>query len=100
MEVDDDWTEVVSNFSRARVVWKRMTRILSSEGTGPWLSRFLFKAVVQTVLLFGVETWVINPHIGRILVGFQGQVARRLNGRLPWLKPYGKCDYTSAETAS
>ena len=38
-----------------------MTRILSREGVDPQVSVFFFKAVVQVVLLFGVETWVVAP---------------------------------------
>ena len=52
---DDDWLAVVQNLAKARAVWRRMTRILSREGARPWVSGFFFKAVVQSVLLFGVE---------------------------------------------
>ena len=48
-----------------------MTRIISREGTGPWVSVF-FKAIAQTVLLFGAETWVVPPHMGRVLGGVPG----------------------------
>ena len=59
------------NLSRARAVWKRMTRILSREGAEPRVSGFLFKAMVQAVLVFGSETWVVTPCMGRVLGGFQ-----------------------------
>ena len=52
MAADDDWPAVVRNLSRAREVWKRMTRILSREGIELQVSVFFFKAVVQVVLLF------------------------------------------------
>ena len=38
-----------------------MTRILSREGERPRVFGFFFKSVVQSVLLFGVETWVLTP---------------------------------------
>ena len=60
-EADDDWTEVVQNLAKARVAWKITTRILSREGERPRVSGFFFKAVVQSVLLFGEETWVVLP---------------------------------------
>ena len=50
---DEDWLAVVRNLSRVRAVWKRMKKILSREGEEPRVSRFLFKSVVQAVLLFG-----------------------------------------------
>ena len=55
--------------------------------------------MAQAVLLFGSETWVVTPHLGKALGGFQDQVARRLTGRLLRRKPGRKWVYTSAETA-
>ena len=63
------------------------------------MSGFFFKSVVQAVLLFGSETWVATPRMGRVLGGFQDQVARRLMGRLPRHKNDGKQEYTSAAAA-
>ena len=97
---DNDWTSVVRNLSQARVVWKRMTIILSREGTEPRVSGLFFKAVVQVVFLFVSETWVVTPRMGSALGGFQGQVARRLTGRLPRWKPYGKWMYTLTDMAT
>ena len=42
-----------------------------------------FKAVVQSVLLFGENTWVVNPRMGRVLGFFQDQVERPLMGQIP-----------------
>ena len=71
-----------------------MARILSREGSEPRVSRFFFKAVVQVVLPFGSETWVVTPCMGRALGGFQDQVAQRLMGRLLRRKPDRKWKYT------
>ena len=54
--LDDDLLVVVRNLAKVRVVWQRMTRILIREGAEPRLSRFFFKYVVQSVLIFGAET--------------------------------------------
>ena len=61
------------------------------------MSRFFFKAFVQLVLLFGADTWVVTPHMGWVLGGFQYQVARRLRGRLPLRRLEGRWGYTLAE---
>ena len=61
--------------------------------------RLLFKAVVQVVLLFGSETWVVTPRMVKDLGGFQDQVANRLTGRLPRRTPDSKWIYTLAETS-
>ena len=57
---------------------------------------FFFKSVVQLVLLLCAEIWVVTPRMGRVLEGFQDQVAQRLTGRLLWRWYNGKWDYTSA----
>ena len=59
-----------------------MTSILSREGDRPQVSEFFFKAVVQSMFLFGEEMWVVAPHIVRVLEVFQDQVAWILTGRL------------------
>ena len=50
---DDDWLEVVRNLAKPRVVWRRITRILSREGANLWVSDFFLKDVVQSLILFG-----------------------------------------------
>ena len=52
-EADDYWFTVVRNLAKAQAVKWRLTRILSREGAAPRVSGVLFKAVVQSVLLFG-----------------------------------------------
>ena len=42
-----------------------------------------FKDVIQAVLLFGVDTCVVTPCMGKALGGFQIQVARRMTVHLP-----------------
>ena len=37
-----------------------MTRILIREVARPQVSGFFFKAVVQSLIIFGVETWVVT----------------------------------------
>jgi hypothetical protein len=43
-----------------------------------------YKAVVQSVLLYGCETWVITSQVLRVLEGFHHRVARRLSGKRPY----------------
>ena len=65
----------------------------------PRVYGFFFKAVVQAVLLFGLETWLFTPRMGKSTGGIQAQVARRLMGRLPQRTSNGKLTYTSSATA-
>ena len=80
---DYDCLEVVKNLVKLQTVSRRMSRITSREGEGPRVSIFFFKSVVQLVLIFVAETWVVTPRMGRVLGGFQDHMAWRLMGRLP-----------------
>ena len=44
-----------------------MAHILSREEEAPRVYGLFFKAVVQEVLLFGSENWVVNPCMGKAL---------------------------------
>ena len=59
----DDWPTVVGNLKRARESWGRLSLILRQEGADSKVSVIVFKAVMQAVLLFGAETWVLTPRM-------------------------------------
>ena len=44
-----------------------------------------YKATVQSVLLFGSETWCLTPATLQRLEGFHVRAARRMTGRMPVL---------------
>ena len=66
LESDENWTAVIQNIEKAQAVWMQMMMILSREGVRLWVSGFIFKYVINTVLLFGAETWVVTPPHGTI----------------------------------
>ena len=63
---------------------------LGWEGENMRVSGKIFKVVVQTVLIFGLEMWVISPRMRRSLVGFQHRVSQRIVGRNLRKHPDGK----------
>ena len=52
-----------------------------------------FKAVVQAVLLFGAETWVMTPRLEKALEIFMPGDARRITGNQPRRGGDGKLTY-------
>ena len=80
---DDDWPAVAGNLGKARKRWGRPKRILSREGADKRVLGIFFKLVVQQVLLFGAEMWVMTPRIERALDSFMHGSARRIKGRQP-----------------
>ena len=55
--------------------------------------------VVQQVLMFGAETWVVTPKMERALSAFLHGAARRLTGRQARREKDGDCHYPSLEGA-
>ena len=62
----------------------RLLQIINREGADAKVSGNFFKAVMQAVLLFRAETWVLTPRIERALESFQHGAVRRITGRQPW----------------
>ena len=79
----DDWPAVAGNLVKARKIWGRLSRILSREGADKTVSVSFLKAVVQAVLLFGAEMWVLTPRIKRALESFIHRATRRITGKQP-----------------
>ena len=78
---DDAWLTVVGNIGKAIKSWGQLSRILTWVGADPKVSGHFYKAVSQAGLMFGAETWVLNPRIERDLDSFQHRVVQRLTGR-------------------
>ena len=74
----NDWLAVLVNLKKSRNSWARLTRILVREGYNPRVSGMFFKAVIQALLIFGPETWVLTPHMGQDLGSFQHGDARQI----------------------
>ena len=85
--------------AKARKSWGRMQGILRREGATPRISGNFFKAVVQQVLLFGAETWVVTPKMERALSAFLHGAVRRLTGRQARREKDGEWHYPSLEGA-
>ena len=68
---------------KSRAMWRRVTSILSREVAELRVSVFFFKAMVQLILIFGAETWVVIPRIGRVLGGVPGLSGTAIDGAAP-----------------
>ena len=54
-----------------------------AENTSARVCGMFYKAIVQSVLLFGSEAWVLLPATLQRLEGFHAKTARRMAGMLP-----------------
>ena len=91
--MDDDWVALHLNLTKSRKRWGRVAHILSRDGNEPRHSGMLYKAVLQSVLLHGCETWVFTEELHRALESFHNRVARRISGMMPIRHPDGTWTY-------
>ena len=56
-------------------IWNKLLADLCYSECGTRVSGVFFKAVVQAVMIFGDETWLVTPRIVRALGGFRHRVA-------------------------
>ena len=83
---------------KSRKSWTWMARILRWNGASPQVLGVFFKAVVQAVIQFGSETWVMTPCMGRVLGIFLHRVGRQIIRRQPKRREDGFWDYPPLET--
>ena len=78
---DNDEPAMFWNMRKARKRWALVRRVLTRDGATPGISGMFYKAVAMSVLLYGVETWVLTKHMTKSLEGFHNRVARQISGR-------------------
>ena len=77
-----DWVALYQNLGKARS-WRGMvSRVLDNTGAMMRSRKMLYKAVVQTVLLYRINSWVITGVIMEVLEEFHHQITRRLRGKM------------------
>ena len=92
---DEDTHAVRGNLTKARRVWARISRFLMTENASPRVCGMFYKATVQSVLLFGRETWCLAHAALKSLEGFHFKAARCMMGMLPRLSS-GRWNFDSS----
>ena len=59
-QTDGDCLAVRRNIMRARSVWGRLWILIRREGGDPSVAEIFYRAVVQVILLYGSDTWVLS----------------------------------------
>ena len=75
---DDDVQAVRAQLRKARAVWARVGQVLRSQNVAPFVAARFYQAIVQAVLLYGSETWVISRTALARLEGFHIRAAYRM----------------------
>ena len=67
MATHKTWPTVMDNLSKAHNKLVRIYLVLGREGADTRMSEIVLEVIVQVILLFGSEMWVVNPCILRTL---------------------------------
>ena len=80
-EDDDDTACIINQVKRARQKWNAIARILKREGANARIMAKFYMAVVQAVLLYGAESWVITKRNWKRLESFHNRALRYMTGQ-------------------
>ena len=72
---------MLSQIKKAREIWAWVGQVLQAENTPPKVSAKFYKAVVQSILLYGSETWNLTKTALARLDEFHIRAAYRMAKR-------------------
>jgi len=75
---DDDIQVIRAQLRKARGTWAHVGQVLRAENVPPRVAAKFYKTVVQAVLLYGSETWVLSTAALASLEGFHIRAAYRM----------------------
>ena len=78
---DDVNTQAIrGNLKKCRKTWARISKVLRAEYASPRVCGMFYRATVQSILLYGSETWTVAPANLAMMEGFHVHTARRMAG--------------------
>ncbi len=75
---DDDIQAIRAQLRKARATWAGVGQVLRSKNASPRMAAKFYTAVVQAVLLYGSEMWVLSTTALARLEGFHIRAAYRM----------------------
>ncbi len=93
---NNDARAVRGNLKKARGFWARLSRTIRAENASPRACGIFYKATVQSILLFGSETWNLSLQSLKCLEGFHKRAAWRMAGKRPTMLPDGTWMYPNS----
>ena len=80
-----------------RLVWGRLVTLLRREGAEPMVAEMFYRAVVQAILLYGLETWVLLAEMEKKIEGSHKGFLINIMGKRLWRIGGGKWETTGVE---
>jgi len=78
-EDDDDTLLIEANLKEAKAKWAMFKRLLTRENASRRVMGHFYKAIVQSILLYHTQTWVITPKHMQKLRMFHRKCARYIS---------------------
>jgi hypothetical protein len=75
---DDDIQAIRAQMRKACATWARIGQVLRSKNVLPFVAARFYQAVVQAILLYGSESWVLSKTAMAQLEGFHIRCAYRM----------------------
>ena len=73
---------IESQLVKARGVWGRIGKVIKKKSfSNPRVMSIFYKVIVQTVLLYGAESWVLNTHSRNKINSFHHRCSRYITGK-------------------
>ena len=80
-QTDDDWPSVWRNIMHSRLVCGRLGTLLRWEGEDTKTLESLYREVVQAILLYGLEAWVLLTSMSKRLEGTHTELLKLIMGK-------------------
>jgi hypothetical protein len=93
---NNDAQAVRGNLRKVQGIWAQLPRTIRSENASPPACGVFYKSTVQSILLFGNETWNLSPVSLKSLEGFHIQAAWRMAGKRPLKLPDSTWTYPNS----
>ena len=92
---DDDLTAVENQLAKARGVWGRIGKVIKKQSlSNPRVMSIFYKVIVQTVLLYGAESWVLSTHAKNKINSFHHRCSRYCTSQVSILQRRGIRGFT------
>ena len=76
------WVAVYHNLRKDWRIWGMIQKLQTNIGAMVRARSMLYKAVAQTVLLYGSESWVMTGAMMKLLESYHGRTAQRIAGMM------------------
>ena len=83
-QIDDDWPSVRRNIMCARLVWGVLGTLIWMEGEYPRVAAMFYRSVVQGILLYGLDMWVLSSAMQKKVEGSHTSFLRHITGKRAW----------------